>query len=100
MPNLIVSMENKMKERLDRIPWVNWSEIAREEIFKREIFETFIRTGKLSKEEQEFCNKRDWHPVDELPIKEEYLKKLRKIEKGLHSKPMSPAELDKWFDEL
>ena len=69
-------------------------------LMKRDIFEEFIKTGELSAEDQEFCDRIDWYPVDELPLREEYVKKLRQIEKGPHSKAMTLEELDKWFDEL
>ena len=56
--------------------------------------EEFIKTGALSKENQEFCDSIDWYPVDELELKEEYVKKLKKIEKGPHSR-MTLEKLDK-----
>ena len=43
----------------------------------KSIFEKYIKTVKLTKEETEFCEKIDWHPVDELPLKEEFIKKLK-----------------------
>ncbi|MBA5942461.1 MAG: hypothetical protein H0M93_03955 [Methanophagales archaeon] len=46
---------------------------------KRDIFEEFIETGELSADDQEFCDKIDWYPVDELPLKEEYVKKLKQM---------------------
>ncbi|MBA5942522.1 MAG: hypothetical protein H0M93_04270 [Methanophagales archaeon] len=46
---------------------------------KCDIFEEFIETGELSADDQEFCDKIDWYPVDELPLKEEYVKKLKQI---------------------
>jgi len=69
-------------------------------LMKRAIFEEFIKTGELSAEDQEFCDRIDWYPVDELPLREEYVKKLKRIEKGPHSKTMTLEELDKWFDGL
>ena len=69
-------------------------------LMKRDIFEEFIKTGELSAEDQEFCDGIDWYPVDELPLREEYVKKLKQIEKGPHSKAMTLEELDTWFDEL
>ena len=69
-------------------------------LMKRDIFEEFIKTGELSAEDQEFCDRIDWYPVDELPLREEYVKKLKQIEKGPHSKAMTLEELDKWFDDL
>ncbi len=94
MPSIVVSMEDESKKRLDRFPWVNWSEVSREEALKREIFETYIKTGKLSDKDMAFCDKIDWHPVDELPLKEEFVKELEKARKE-PSKPMTVKELDK-----
>ncbi len=82
MPSLITPIEDKFKERLDIFPWVNWSEVAREEALKRLLFEKYIRTGKLSDEDWKFCEQIDWHPVDELPLKEEYVKKIKERKKG------------------
>jgi len=62
-------------------------------LMKRDIFEVFIKTGELSAEDQEFCDMIDWYPVDELPLREEYVKKLKQIEKGPHSR-MTLEELD------
>lgn len=98
MPSLIVSMEDELKERMERISWVNWSEIAREEVFKREIFERYLETGKLSGEEQRFCDKLDWHPADWLPLKKSFIKDLK--EAGKHSEPMNAREFKVWCDRL
>jgi len=100
MPNIVVAVEDEVKERMDRLPWVNWSELAREVALKREIFESFVRTGKLSADEQIFCDRIDWYPVDWLPLKESFVKELKRIEKGRHSKPMTADEFKKWCDEL
>lgn len=100
MACITVPLEQAFKQRISKFPWVNWSEVGREATLKKEIFDKFIKTGELSKEDQEFCDMIEWYPVDELPLREEYVKKLKKIEKGPHSKAMTPEELDKWFEEL
>lgn len=100
MACITVSVDENFKKRLDRFPWVNWSEIGREELLKRYIFDTYMKTGKLTKNEKKFCEQIDWHPVDELPIKEEYIRKLKRNRKILRSKPMEPKDLKKWFAEL
>lgn len=100
MACITVSMEKTVKERLARFPWVNWSEIGREEMLKRYIFDEYMKTGKMTKGEEKFCEKIDWHPVDELPLKEEFIKKLKKIRKETCSKPMNSTELKKWFEDL
>ncbi len=100
MACITVSVEKSFKERLERFPWVNWSQIGREELLKRYIFDKYMKTGKLTKDEEKFCETIDWHPVDELPLKEYFVKKLKKIERKPHSKPMTPAEAKKWLEGL
>ena len=95
MACITISVEKSLKERLTKFPWVNWSEIGREEILKRYIFEKYLQTGKITKEENEFCEKIDWHPVDELPLKDEFIKKIQKIRKGKYHKFSSIEELRK-----
>ena len=100
MVSITVTLDDKTKAKIEKFSWVNWSELAREEAIKKEIFERYIKTGRIAKEDEKFCEESDWHPVDELPLREEYVKKLKRIEKGPHSKAMNSEELDKWFDKL
>lgn len=85
MASLTLSVSEEFKNQLKNFSWINWSEIAREEALKKLIFEGYIKTGNLSDDDWEFCNKIDWHPVDELPLKEEFKRKMhkRKKEKSL-----------------
>ena len=94
MVSITLSLSGKLKASLSHFSWVNWSEVAREEARKKEIFEGYIKTGKLSDEDWKFCDKIDWHPVDELPLKEEFVKKLEKARKE-KSIPMTLERLDK-----
>ena len=64
-------------------------------ILKKLRFEKYLQTGKLTKEENEFCEKIDWHPVDELPVKEEYIQKLKKAKKEKAIKVKSISEIFK-----
>ena len=91
MASLTLSVSDEFKKQLRKFLWVNWSELAREETMKKLIFENFIKIGKLTDEEWEFCEKIDWHPTDELPLKEEHIKKLRsaKKEKSIKFKSIS-----------
>jgi len=100
MACITISVDKTFKERLSRFSWINWSEIGREELMKRYLFEKYMKTGELSKDEEKFCEHIDWHPVDELPIKKEFVKKLDDIRKGGLSKPMKPDQLKQWFKEL
>jgi hypothetical protein len=82
MASVILSTSDDLKAKLKRFSWVNWSEVAREEVRKKEIFENYLKTGKISDEEWAYCEEIDWHPVDELPLKEGYAKKLENAKKG------------------
>jgi|SRR3989338_3185525 len=95
MASLTLSISDEFKNRLKTFMWVNWSEIAREETMKKLIFENYIKTGSISDEEWEFCEKIDWHPVDELPLKKEFIKKLNEIKKEKGIKFKNIAELRK-----
>ena len=91
MASLTLSISEEFKNQLKNFSWVNWSEIAREESLKKLIFENYIKIGKLTDDEWVYCDKLDWHPVDELPLKGEFKKKLdkRKKEKFLKFKSVS-----------
>ena len=91
MASLTLSISEEFKNQLKNFSWVNWSEIAREESLKKLIFENYIKIGKLTDDEWAYCDKIDWHPVDELPLKEEFKKNLdkRKKEKFLKFKSVS-----------
>ena len=78
MASLTLSVSEEFKNQLKSFMWVNWSEIAREEIIKKLVFENYIKTGSITDEEWEFCEKIDWHPVDELPLKKEFKKELER----------------------
>ena len=95
MSSITLSVSEQLKNQLKSLQWVNWSEIAREETTKKLIFENYMKTGNISDEEWKFCEKIDWHPVDELPLKEDLKKEMerRKKEKGIKFKNM--AELRK-----
>ena len=81
MASITLSVNEEFKNQLKQYLWINWSEIAREEAMKKLIFENYIKTGSLSDEEWEFCEKIDWHPVDELPLKEEFKREIEKRKK-------------------
>lgn len=97
MVSITVPLEETFKTRMDKFSWINWSEVGREESLKKEIFEKYVRTGQLSDEDWEFCEKTDWHPVDELPLREEYVKKLKSARK---EKGVRYNSVDEFFEEI
>jgi len=66
-------------------------------LMKQDILARFLKVKQLSEEDQEFCDKIDWFPIDEMELKEEYVSKLKEIEKGPHSE-ITLDELDKLMD--
>lgn len=99
MVSLTLSVSDEFKNNLKEFLWVNWSEIAREEAIKKLIFDNYIQTGSITDHEWEFCEKIDWHPVDELPLREEFVKKLNGIKKEKGIKFNSIKELRKIIEE-
>jgi hypothetical protein len=62
-------------------------------LMKRDIFVRYKQTGGITDEDWEFCEKIDWHPVDELPLKEEFKKELEQRRKGPFIKFRSVEEI-------
>lgn len=93
MASVTLSVTDQFKEQLKQFQWVNWSEIAKEETKKKLIFERYMQTKDISNEDWKFCEEIDWHPVDELPIKPEYLEKLKKIKKEKSIKVNSVSDI-------
>ena len=78
MTSLTITVSDELKNELKSFSWVNWSEIAREEITKKLIFEYYMKHGKITNEQWDFCKKIDWHPVDELPLQPKVKQLLQK----------------------
>ncbi len=100
MAGITIQVEQDFKSEIEHFSWVNWSALAREEALKKEIFERFMKTGTLSDEDQKFCDEIDWYPVDELPLKEEFIEELKRARKEPSGKAMTIEEFKKWCDEL
>ncbi|MFA5141638.1 MAG: hypothetical protein WC471_01555 [Candidatus Woesearchaeota archaeon] len=95
MTSLTLSLSEEMKNQLKAYSWVNWSEIAREEALKKLIFENYLKAGTITDEEWEFCEKMDWHPTDELPLKKEFADKLKSVRKEKSIKVKSVSNIFK-----
>jgi hypothetical protein len=61
---------------------INWSAVARMEANKKRIFEQYMKTKDMTDEDANFCENIDWHPVDELPIRKEFIKKINILQKN------------------
>lgn len=93
MASVTLSVTNEFKEQLKHFQWVNWSEIAKEETRKKLIFEKYLQTGEVSDDDWKYCDEIDWHPVDELPLKEEFIQKLENAKKEKTIKIKAVSEI-------
>lgn len=93
MSNITLSIPKEMKQETEQLGWVNFSELSKEELLKKEMFERYIKTGKITDKDWEFCEEIDWHPVDWLPLKEEFIKELKEAEKEPSIKLKSVKEI-------
>ncbi|HLC56573.1 MAG TPA: hypothetical protein VJJ23_05030 [Candidatus Nanoarchaeia archaeon] len=69
--------------------------ILNKAVHKKAIFKNYIKNGTITDEEWKFCEKIDWHPVDELPLKEKHIKELKKSVKEKSLKLKSIEEIFK-----
>lgn len=100
MANLTIQLGQELKQKTIHFAWINWSELSKEGLLKKRIFERFLQTGTLSDKDQEFCDSIDWYPVDELPLKESFVKELKQSRKEPLGKSKTIEEFNKWCDEL
>lgn len=84
MSTLTIPIDDDLYDKIQIHSWVKWSKVARDEIRKRKILEIYIRDKIISEEDAEFCEMIDWHPVDELPLKQEIIEKVQKADKKSH----------------
>ncbi len=100
MPGITISVSEEFKSEARHLSWVNWSEIAREEVRKKEIFNEYLKTRNVSDEDRKFCDEIGWHPVDELPLREEFMKELKASLKRPAGKSMTLKEFNEWCKSL
>lgn len=93
MSHMAVPIDDELAKDLERYPWIVSSELAKEEMTKKEIFERYLKTKEITDKDWEFCEKIDWHPVDELPLKAESLERFKKARKGKTIKFLSVADI-------
>jgi hypothetical protein len=76
LASIIIPLEDDVKARADAFSWVSWSE------------------------DQKFCDSIDWYPVDELPLKKEFVQRIKEQSRKPAGRKMSAAEFSKWCDSL
>lgn len=93
MATITIPIPDELYKEMEHFSWVKWSEVARNSLRKRIIFEKYLKSGKISDEDVEFCNKIDWHPVDEFPLREEFAQKLKDLKKETRLRVKDVSEI-------
>lgn len=99
MVSITFSLDDRVFSVIKHFPWVNWSSVAKEELIKKKIFNRFIK-DKMSAKDEEFCERTGWDPLDEMEVREEFIKELKEAENEPSGKAMTLEEFNKWCDEL
>ncbi|WP_321418573.1 hypothetical protein [uncultured Methanomethylovorans sp.] len=81
MSTLTIPIDDELYDKVQNLSWIRWSKVVQDGIRKRKILETYIREKSISEDDAAFCETIDWHPVDELLIKQEVIAKLKKSDK-------------------
>ena len=101
MGEVVVKVPEKLKERMSKVSWIDWSSVAVKAISKRlEDIEEIELKGKVA-EISEIANDDDREVKASLA--EEVVRSTEEVLKELKSgkrKPMSLEEFNTWCDEL
>ena len=85
--NMTLSLDKNLSQVVQANKYIKWTEVARDaikqkaiEIKKAEIFNKYAKKQELSEEEYNFLEEIDWHPVDELSLKDSFVKELKRAD--------------------
>ncbi|RNI15752.1 hypothetical protein EFE42_00465 [Methanohalophilus sp. RSK] len=93
MATITIPIEDEFYQKIQELSWVRWSRVVQEGIRKRKIFEIYIRNNTISESDAAFCESIDWHPVDELPVKDEVIDKIKSEDKSSRVKVNDVADI-------
>lgn len=89
MGTITLSVPDKLKSKMDKLDWVNWSSVARR---------AFSETLHDAMEMESRKKARELSEIDESDnrdFNEEYKKELLEVTKGEHTETLSSEDLDK-----
>lgn len=85
--NVTLSLDKNISKVVQSNKYIKWTEVARDaikqkatEIRKEEIFTKYMKKQELSEDDNKFIETIDWHPVDELPYTDEFIKEIKKAD--------------------
>lgn len=98
--NVTLSVSGALEEAVRGHKEIKWTEIARkamgeeaERLRKLEALGKYLDKKPISREEWGWMEKADWHPVDEMKYKPEFVKQALKAAKGKTIKVKNIGEL-------
>ena len=100
MANITLSISDAIRAQMDQYSEIKWSEVAKgaiaakvTELRKLSILKKYVDKEPIPDEDWAWMDEHDWHPVDELPMKKEYIKSLKAAMKA----PTRPTTVDELF---
>lgn len=94
MATITLSVPDKLKVKMDKTDWVNWSSVARHAF--AETLED-VNSLKIMKRVREISGIPE---SDKSKVKESVMKELERKSRDSSGKSMTPAEFSRWCDSL
>ena len=101
MANITLSISDAIRAQMDQYSEIKWSEVAKSaiaakviELRKFSILKKYVDKEPIPDADWAWMDEHDWHPVDELPMKKEYVKSLKAAMRE-KSYPFSLSDLNK-----
>ena len=98
--NITLSVSGELEKLIKEHPEIKWTELARqgmlskaEKMKKLDLLRKFIDKEPLSEADFVWMDENDWHPVDEMELKREFVAKIEKRSKGKFRKIKNIKEL-------
>jgi hypothetical protein len=98
--NITLSVSGETEEVVKKNRHIKWTEIAREAIAdaaerqkKLLVLESYLDKKPISKKDWEWMEKNDWHPADEMELKQDFIEKMSNKKKQKIRKISSLDEL-------
>ncbi len=106
--NITLSIDKNLEAIIKESKYIKWTEIARDairekaiELKKEELFNRYMKKEKLSDKAHKWMEEIDWHPVDELELKDVFVKEIKKIKiENKNRKITKIKDINKHFDNL
>ncbi len=99
MANITISIQDDVRRQMENYDEVRWSEVAKKailqkvyELRKLDILRKYVDREPFSTDDLAWMEENDWHPVDEKPMKKEFVEKIRS-EMGRPGRRMTLKEL-------